>query len=62
MKYARVLRIVIVGSSGTCERNNLEMLKKLSSYPRCSATCELIFDNVRDIIEVSEVLRKYLTV
>ncbi|KAI9108192.1 hypothetical protein K1719_021065 [Acacia pycnantha] len=44
MKNATVLRTVIVGRANTCERNDFEMLKQLSSYPRCSANCRLVYD------------------
>ncbi|KAK4268310.1 hypothetical protein QN277_024985 [Acacia crassicarpa] len=60
MKNATVLRTVIVGRADTCERNDFEMLKQLSSYPRCSANCRLLYDILKKSIE--EARRNCLTI
>ncbi|KAI9108089.1 hypothetical protein K1719_020962 [Acacia pycnantha] len=60
MKNATVLRTVIVGRADTCERNDFEMLKQLSSYPRCSANCRLVYDILENSIE--EAMRNCLPV
>ncbi|XP_028806285.1 F-box/FBD/LRR-repeat protein At4g26340-like [Neltuma alba] len=62
MEKATVLRTVIVGSDGTCEskEEDFQMLKELSSYPRCSASCRLIYDAFGENIE--EVMRKFSTI
>ncbi|XP_028806306.1 F-box/FBD/LRR-repeat protein At4g26340-like [Neltuma alba] len=63
MEHATVLRTVIVGSRSTYEsesesesesetkEKDFEMLKELSSYPRCSANCRLIYDVFRERAE-----------
>ncbi|KAI9108125.1 hypothetical protein K1719_020998 [Acacia pycnantha] len=60
MKNATVLRTVIVGRADTCERNDFEMLKQLSSYPRCSPNCRLFYDILKKSIE--EAKRNFVTV
>ncbi|XP_028792544.1 putative F-box/FBD/LRR-repeat protein At5g52460 [Neltuma alba] len=64
MENATVLRAVVVGS--TCEseseskEKDCEMLEELSSYPRCSADCRLIYGVFRERPE--EVMRKFMTI
>ncbi|XP_028806301.1 putative F-box/FBD/LRR-repeat protein At4g26350 [Neltuma alba] len=60
MENATVLRTVIVGSAGTCERKDFEMLKELSSYTRCSSNCRLIYDIFGENTE--EAMRKFLKI
>ncbi|KAI9107941.1 hypothetical protein K1719_020814 [Acacia pycnantha] len=61
MEKARILSTVIVGSPNADKGKGLEILKQLSSYPRCSAKCRLIFDlSEKDTLD--EEMSKLLTI